>query len=94
VLRIADRATVMREGETIATVPVAGLTHGRPIEMVVGRALDQEYPKQTAAMGDVRLEVRGLRRGRAVRGVSFGVRRGEVLGLTSLVARGVPRWPG
>jgi ABC-type sugar transport system ATPase subunit len=88
VLRIADRATVMRDGQTIATEPVPALTRRRIIEMMVGRTLDQEYPKQAAAVGAVRLEVRGLRRGRAVKGVSFSVRRGEVLGLTGLVGAG------
>ena len=56
--------------------------------MMVGRRLDQEFPKRTPDVGGPRLVVRDLRRGDAVRGVSFEVRRGEVLGLTGLVGSG------
>ena len=88
VFEIADRATVMRDGETVDTLDVRGLTRERLIEMMVGRKLENEFPKVRAAIGPPRLEVEHLSRAGAVRDVSFHVRRGEVLGLTGLVGSG------
>lgn len=87
VLRIADRVTVMRDGETLGTWPAADLTRDRLIELMVGRSLEQEFPKQAAEKGEVLLDVRGLT-GRVVREASFQVRSGEVLGLAGLVGAG------
>ena len=58
------------------------------IELMVGRELKDEFPARTAAIGPARLEVSHLTRGRAVRDVSFTVRRGEILALTGLVGAG------
>jgi ABC-type sugar transport system ATPase subunit len=87
VLRIADRVTVMRDGATLGTWAVGELTRQTLIERMVGRPLGREYPKVAAAPGAPRLEVRDLRGG-AVRGVSFTVRAGEVLGIAGLAGAG------
>jgi ABC-type sugar transport system ATPase subunit len=88
VFEIADRVMVMRDGEHIATCPIDQVNRGGLIEMMVGRKLENEFPKQAAAIGEDRLVVRGLRCREKVRDVSFSVRRGEVLGLTGLVGAG------
>ena len=88
IFALCDRATIMRDGETIATEPIANLSRERIIELMVGRKLESEFPPRHATIGTQRLEVRDLRRGAAVRGVSFELRRGEVLGLTGLVGAG------
>ncbi len=87
VLRIADRVTVMRDGATLGTWPARALTRAALIELMVGRPLDQEYPRRRGAPGAPRLEARGLRGGR-VRGVSFAVHGGEVLGVAGLAGAG------
>jgi ABC-type sugar transport system ATPase subunit len=56
--------------------------------MMVGRELRDEFPKRSSTIGEPRLEVTGLRRGSAVRDVSFQVRRCEILALTGLVGAG------
>ncbi len=88
VFGIADRVLVLRDGEQVATRPAREFTRDGLIELMVGRRLDQEFPPRTPAVGGPRLVVRDLRRGDAVKGVSFEVRRGEVLGLTGLVGSG------
>jgi len=87
VLAIADRVTVMRDGATLGTLPAAGLTREQLVERMVGRPLDQEFPKVRAELGPEVLVVRDLAGGR-VRGVSLAVRAGEVLGLAGLVGAG------
>lgn len=88
IFRIADRVTILRDGANVGERPVAGLTRHQMIEMMVGRELKDEFPKRVAAIGAPRLEVVGLCRGRAVRDVSFAVRRGEIVALTGLIGAG------
>ena len=79
IFRIADRITVMRDGETVGTRPASELTRESLIEMMVGRKLENEFPKERAEIGEKHLEAIGLRRGEEVKDVSFFVRRGEIL---------------
>jgi ABC-type sugar transport system ATPase subunit len=88
VFRIADRVTVMRDGEHIDTRQIGRVTRDGLIGMMVGRRLENEFPKVRAPIGQDRLAVVGLCGAGAVRDVSFGVRRGEVLGLTGLMGSG------
>ena len=91
VFALARRVTVMRDGRHVRTAPVGEVTRKGLIEMMVGRALTDEFPPREPAAGRIgppRLVVSGLRGGTAVRDVSFSVRRGEVLGLTGLVGAG------
>jgi ribose transport system ATP-binding protein len=87
--QIADRVTVMRDGRYIATLEAAEAPIERIIGLMVGRAIYEEAPQvPESAHADVVLEVRGLRRGRMVRDVSFQLRRGEILGVAGLVGAG------
>ena len=87
--RIADRVTVMRDGATVDTVPAATTSIDTIIAMMVGRTLAREQPGAApAAAADVVLQVSGLRRGSAIRDVSFTLRRGEILGFAGLMGAG------
>ncbi|MFM8286866.1 MAG: sugar ABC transporter ATP-binding protein [Planctomycetaceae bacterium] len=88
IFAVSDKVQVLRDGEVVGTGPTAELTRGTLIEWMVGRSLDREYPKQRRTRGEVRLSVRGLRRGTAVRDVGFDVHAGEVLGVTGLIGAG------
>jgi ABC-type sugar transport system ATPase subunit len=88
VFTITDRVTVLRDGRNVGERPTAQITRNEMIELMVGRELKDEFPARTAAIGPARLEVTHLTRGRAVRDVSFTVRRGEILALTGLVGAG------
>jgi ribose transport system ATP-binding protein len=85
---IADRVMVLRDGALVGVRPIGDASRDQLIEMMVGRKLEQEFPKRSVPLGAPRLEVTGLRRGQAVRGVSLAIRRGEVLALTGLVGSG------
>ena len=87
--QIADRVTVMRDGRTIGTLPMAGTSVDRIIGMMVGRelaAMTNEAPD--TSRNEVVLEVRGLNRGKAIRDVNFTLRKGEILGFAGLMGAG------
>ena len=83
ILSTADRAAVLRNGRIVADTPVAELDHDRLVEQIVGRAIDAYYPEREGATGAPVLDVEDLSGG-AVRGISFSVAAGEVLGITGL----------
>ena len=87
--QISDRVTVMRDARFVATVETAAVSMDEIISMMVGRVIYQEAPQVPEMLDpEVVLEVRGLSRGRAVRDVSFSLRRGEILGVAGLVGAG------
>jgi rhamnose transport system ATP-binding protein len=88
VFEIADRVSVLRDGRHVITAPTSELTPAEAIRHMVGRRLEALFPKETATIGDVALEVRGLSRRGVFGDVSFQVRRGEILGLAGLVGAG------
>lgn len=88
IFEIANTITVLRDGKYVGDAPATEMTRQKMIEMMVGRSIENEFPKQATQRGDVRLSVDGLSRGTSARNVSFDVRRGEVLGLTGLMGAG------
>ncbi len=87
--KIADRVTVMRDGTYIDTVRAADVELEQIITMMVGRQLDEMVrPEAKIASDQVLLEVRNLNRGRAIKNVSFQVRKGEILGFAGLMGAG------
>ncbi len=85
---ICDRATVLRDGEYIGTSKVGELSREELIQQMVGRSIEQEFPKERAEIGSTLLLAKNLYRGKKVRDVSIEIKSGEILGLTGLVGSG------
>lgn len=89
VRRVADRITVLRNGETVGTETTASLSDSDIVSMMLGRRLDRMFPERTpTATERVALKVSDLKVGHQLRGVSFALREGEVLGVAGLQGHG------
>ena len=80
IFRITDRVTVMRDGKIVSTMPTEELDEDRLVRMMVGRQLENLYPKPEVEIEEVILRVEGISRGNFLQDCSFDVRGGEILG--------------
>ena len=88
VFEIADRITVLRDGETIGTDMAAQLDEDQVVRMMVGRQLGDLYPKDQLEVGATVLEAQGLEDGRELHNVNLTLRAGEILGIAGLAGAG------
>ena len=88
--QICERASVLRDGQYIGTRSLKDITMNELVNMIVGRSLEDKYPKYERKIGEVILEVDHLRAsGRLPLDVEhFHVRKGEILGISGLVGAG------
>jgi ribose transport system ATP-binding protein len=89
VFAVADRVTVLKDGEHVTTRPTAELDEHRLVELMVGRELGDYYPPRAseADVGEVVLSVRGGGVG-SLQGIDVEVRAGEIVGLAGLQGAG------
>ncbi len=88
IFRISDEITVLRDGTYIGTYLAEELDTNKLISLMVGRELDEMFPKVECEIGEMRLEVKNLAVEGVFKDVSFAVRKGEILGLAGLVGAG------
>ena len=88
VFRVCDRYTVLRDGVLAGTGEIGDVTQADIIRAMVGRTLDDVYPKAEASIGDTVLEVEGFCHETEFDDVSFHLRKGEILGFYGLVGAG------
>ncbi len=88
VVRIADRVTVMRDGQVVETLNKGDFDEAKLVALMVGREIDNLYPKEKSEIGDVVLRVKGVSRPGVLQDCSFEVRGGEILGFAGLIGAG------
>jgi ribose transport system ATP-binding protein len=90
VFQLADRVTVLKDGRRVGSWRMGEIDRGGLVASMVGRELANIYPKKAEprARAEPVLEVEGLNAGERVRGVSFKLHPGEVLGIAGLVGAG------
>ncbi len=88
IFKIADRVTVLRDGELIAAKDIGEIDEETLISMMVGRKLNDMFPKEYTKITGAVLKVENLSRGHLVKNISFQLRQGEVLGIAGLVGSG------
>jgi len=88
VKRVADRVTVLRDGKVVGSSDVADITTDRIIAMMVGRKVEELYPRSVRQAGEVVLEIKDLAGVEKPQSASLQLRRGEILGIAGLVGAG------
>ncbi len=88
VFEICDAVTVMRDGAVVGSRPIGEWTTDSLVQAMVNKRLEALFPSRERDLGDVALEVKDLALEPRVNGVSFAVRRGEILGLAGIVGAG------
>lgn len=85
---IADRVTVLRDGAYIDTLSMQGVTQEELIRLMVGRKVNELFPKKDVKPGKVALKVQNLTRRGVFESISFELHQGEILGMAGLVGAG------
>jgi ribose transport system ATP-binding protein len=85
---VADRVTVLRDGEGVVTAPLSSLTIEEIIRSMVGRRLTEQYPQAASPSQEEALRVEGLSKRGICGDISFSLKRGEILGFAGLVGAG------
>ncbi|MCA1740547.1 MAG: sugar ABC transporter ATP-binding protein, partial [Actinobacteria bacterium] len=87
VAEIGDRVTVLRDGKVVDRVP-ASTDRSEFVRMMVGRPVEDQFPRHQPETGEVLLEVKNLSREGVLEDVSFQVRTGEMVGMAGIVGAG------
>ncbi|MEM5502985.1 sugar ABC transporter ATP-binding protein [Ahrensia kielensis] len=88
IFRIADRYTVFRDGQMAGEGLIENVSEDELVTMMVGRSVDQIYPKKEVEIGDPILTVSGYSHPTEFEDMSFDLREGEILGFYGLVGAG------
>ena len=88
VRRVADVATVLRDGRQVGVHPARALSDDEIVKLMVGRSIEDLYPRSARTPGDVALSVRGLTGIVKPENAALDLRRGEVLGIAGLNGAG------
>ena len=88
IMQIADDITIIRDGRTITSGPVSDFTEDSIITGMVGRSIENIYPKVELPLGEVAFEARGLSTEGMFEDVSIYVRKGEIVGMAGLIGAG------
>ncbi len=88
IFEICDHFTVFRDGQYIGEGEVASSSVDEIVKMMVGRSLDQMFPKKDSDIGEAVLDVKGLSLPGFFKDVSFSLHKGEILGFFGLVGAG------
>lgn len=88
IMEIGDRLTIFRDGKYVDTVYIKDITVDQMVAMMVGREMTDYYPKVDVTPGDTLLEVRNIKQGDRLKGVSFYARAGEITGFYGLMGAG------
>lgn len=88
IFEIADEVTVLRDGQLVSTRPIAKTNMEKVISEMVGRTLQQVYPKEEVAIGEELLRIENLSQTGEFKDISFYLREGEIIGFAGLVGSG------
>ncbi len=88
VFQIADDITIFRDGAVVESHPASEMTMDQVISLMVGRKMENIYPKESVKLGEKLLEVKNLNSDGIFKNINFNARKGEIVGFAGLVGAG------
>jgi ribose transport system ATP-binding protein len=88
IMEVGDRVTVLRDGRRVASSPVADVDIPQLIRWMADRELEEHFPRRPTSPGEPALEVENLSTKNKLEGITFSLRRGEILGVAGLMGSG------
>jgi inositol transport system ATP-binding protein len=88
VFEIADDITVFRDGTVVESHPASEMNMDQVISLMVGRKMENVYPKEEVKIGEKLIEVKGLNSTGVFKDINFHVKKGEIVGFAGLVGAG------
>jgi len=88
IFEITETITVLRDGKMVGVRETASTQKAEVITLMVGRTLEEEFPKRTPLLGEDALVIHNLQAGNKIRDINLTIRKGEVVGLFGLVGAG------
>jgi len=88
VFELADRVTVLKDGQFIETLTVSETDKWQLVKLMVGRELGKNYPQRTHEVGEPVLELRHVTRKGKIEDICFTLHKGEILGFAGLIGAG------
>lgn len=88
VFRVADRVTILRNGKNVSVLSSKEENRGKFISLMVGRKLEEMYPKKYVEIGEEILRVESLTKKSVYKNISFTLHHGEILGFFGLIGSG------
>lgn len=88
IFEITENITVLRDGQMVGTMETKSTNKEEVIKLMVGRSLDEEFPKRTPSIGEEMLTIKNLNTVSKLKDIDLTIRKGEVVGLFGLVGAG------
>lgn len=88
IYEISDKITIMRDGKFVVEEKISNITEKEVVNYMLGRSMDENYPKFEAEIGDVVFEVKNLSDKKILKDISMNARSGEIVGVGGLVGAG------
>ena len=88
IFELADRVTVIRDGEYVNTAKINEVNEAKLISWMVGREMSNIYPKEEIPLGDVIFEAKNISKKGLLDNISFSLRKNEILGVAGLAGAG------
>ena len=88
IFQIADRATVLKDGELVGTINLKDVSKTAIIKMMVGRTLSETFPDKEKGKRELLLSLKDINKGKLLKDISLSVYTGEILGVAGLVGSG------
>lgn len=88
IFKICHRVEVLRDGKYAGSAEIKDIDNDKLIAMMVGRTIEDQFPYRDVKKGDLALEVKNLSCKEGVKGASFTLRQGEILGIAGLMGSG------